>query len=80
MMSDVVGWAFYIALVVGCLSAIWWTTFVAHRYGRDRMHLGDTALSCWTLVAFLGLFIGLWIPAIAFLAARTALRRASHAR
>lgn len=78
-MSDAVGWAFYIAIVAGGLAAICWTTLVAHRYGRDRMHLGDTALSFWTLAAFLGLFVGLWMPAIVVLGARTAVRRATRA-
>ncbi|MCW3047935.1 MAG: hypothetical protein JWO74_2219, partial [Solirubrobacterales bacterium] len=38
------------------------TTILAHRYGQERLQLGNTALSFWVLAAFLGLFLGLWLP------------------
>jgi hypothetical protein len=79
-MNNVVGWSFYIALVLSGLAAVCWTTSVAHRYGQERMHLGDTALSFWTLAAFVGLFVGLWLPVLIFLGARSLVRRANRAR
>jgi len=78
--SDLIGWAAFVALSAAGLTAVAWTTFLAHRFGQGRLHLGDTALSFWTLAAFVGLFLGLWIPAIVFVGARSLLRTATRAR
>jgi hypothetical protein len=78
--SDVAGWAFYGAFGLAGLAAIAWTTILAHRYGQERLQLGDTALSFWVLAAFLGLFLGLWLPVGGFLGVRALIRAASRAR
>jgi hypothetical protein len=78
--SDAVGWAFYLALGLAGLATIAWTTILAHRYGQERLQLGDTALSFWVLAAFLGLFLGLWLPVGGFLGVRSLIRAASRAR
>jgi hypothetical protein len=78
--SYVAGWAFYVALGLAGLATIAWTTILAHRFGQERLRLGDTALSFWVLTAFLGLFLGLWLPVGAFLGVRALIRAASRVR
>lgn len=79
-MNTVIGWAFYMALVLGGLAALAWTTIVVNRFGEQRLQLRDAKLAFWTLGAFIVLSLGAWLPMTAVLGAKGALRRATYRR